>query len=130
MTQGRSAAIVHLRPEDNVAVAARPLDEGASIHVNGTALQVSQRIGMGHKVAVARIARGEPVRKYGQVIGFASEDVPAGAWVHTHNVEPGHFDRDYAYASEVPPRPKPKSRGPSKATGARVARWARAITLR
>ena len=61
---------------------------------------------MGHKVAVSRIARGEPVRKYGQVIGFASEDVPAGAWVHTHNVEPGHFDRDYAYASEVPPPPE------------------------
>jgi altronate hydrolase len=94
-----------LRPEDNIAVATRTLEPGTPVSANGASLKVAERIGMGHKVALQPIRRGEPVRKYGQVIGFASDDVPAGAWVHTHNVEPGQFDRDYAFATEVPPLP-------------------------
>jgi altronate hydrolase len=100
-----SQVAVHLRPEDNIAVAARPLPEGAELQHNGTALTVTGRIGLGHKIAVRPIARGEAVYKYGQIIGFAGTDIPAGAHVHVHNVRAETFERDYAFCRDCPPPP-------------------------
>ncbi len=98
---------VHLRPEDNVAVAARNLPAGTQVQVNGHALTLDRRVGLGHKVALRPIARGEPVYKYGQVIGFASQDIPAGGHVHVHNVAAESFARDYAFCRDCPPPPAP-----------------------
>jgi altronate hydrolase len=100
-----SPPAVHLRPEDNVAVAARPLAAGSEVRVNGHAVTLTGRVGTGHKLAVLPIAKGEAVRKYGQIIGFASQEIPAGAHVHVHNVSAGAFDRDYAFGKELPPAP-------------------------
>ncbi len=100
-----SPPAVQLRPDDNVAVAARPLAPGTELRINGHAVTVSGRAGAGHKVAVRPIGKGEPVRKYGQIIGFASEDIPAGAHVHVHNLTPGSFARDYAFGHDLPPPP-------------------------
>jgi altronate hydrolase len=105
-------AAVHLRPEDNVAVAARPLAAGGTLHVDGHTLTITGRVGAGHKIAVRTIAKGEPVRKYGQIIGFATEEIPAGGHVHVHNVSAGSFDRDYAFGQD---RPKPPDRGEARA---------------
>ena len=62
---------------------------------------------MGHKLAVRPIRKGENVRKYGQIIGQATEAIEAGQWVHSHNLVNGDFVRDYASASAVPPPPQP-----------------------
>ncbi|HWE39125.1 MAG TPA: altronate dehydratase family protein [Isosphaeraceae bacterium] len=96
---------VHLRAEDNVAVAARPIPEGFRLEVAGRTVTAREPIALGHKVALVEIAPGEPIRKYGQVIGFASKPIPPGAWVHTQNVQADLFDRDYAFASERPEPP-------------------------
>src|SRR5919112_1599475 len=56
-------------------------------------------------VAVADVEADRPVRKYGPIIGFASKPMPAGSWVHVHNVKADLFERDYAYASERAPAP-------------------------
>jgi altronate hydrolase len=102
---------VHLRPDDNVAVAARPLAPGAAVQVNGHSVTIGDRVGAGHKLAVRPIAKGEAVRKYGQIIGFASQDIPAGGHVHVHNVTAGAFDRDYAFGKDRPAPPaKPEPR--------------------
>jgi altronate hydrolase len=98
-----SEVAVHLRPDDNVAVAARPLPPGMVIDFDGRELTLSGRVGMGHKLAVESIAAGEPVRKYGQIIGFARLDIPAGAHVHVHNVRADAFERDYAIGRDCPP---------------------------
>jgi altronate hydrolase len=95
--------VVHLRPDDNVAVAARPLLASSPISVNGHELLVRDRIALGHKIATREIRKGEAVRKYGQIIGFACEDIAAGAHVHTHNLRADIFERDYAYCQDVPP---------------------------
>ena len=50
---------------------------------------------------------GEPVRKYGQIIGFASKAIPAGSLVHVHNLKADLFERDYAFATERPEPPRP-----------------------
>lgn len=39
-----------------------------------------------HKAAVKAVKKGEPVLKYGEVIGRALQDMQPGAWVHTHNI--------------------------------------------
>ncbi|HZU37881.1 MAG TPA: UxaA family hydrolase, partial [Gemmataceae bacterium] len=100
-----SHVAVHLRPEDNVAVAARHLPPGQELQVNGHAVTLAGRIGLGHKIALLPIKKGEAIRKYGQIIGFASEDIPAGAHVHVHNVAADRFERDYAFCRDCPPSP-------------------------
>src|SRR5581483_11135944 len=103
-----SQVAVHLRPEDNTAVAARPLTAGASFRHNGDTLTLSQRIGMGHKIALRQIKQGEAVTKYGQIIGFAGKDIEPGEWVHVHNVSAAAFERDYAFGRDCPP-PQPRA---------------------
>jgi altronate hydrolase len=100
-------AAIRLRPDDNVAVATRRLPEGAQVGKNGYAVRALEAIGLGHKLALTRIRKGEAIRKYGQVIGFASEDIEPGQWVHVHNVVAEKFERDYAFCADCPPDPKP-----------------------
>ncbi len=100
-----SQVAVHLRPEDNVAVAARTLLPGQEFVFDAVLLAPDRRIGLGHKIAVRSIAKGEAVRKYGQIIGFASSDIPLGGHVHVHNVTADAFERDYAFCRDCPPPP-------------------------
>src|SRR5438094_4770023 len=100
-----SQVAVHLRPEDNIAVAARNLQAGLELQYNGTTLTLAKRIGLGHKIAVRDIQPGEAVYKYGQIIGFASQPIPAGSHVHVHNVSADAFERDYAYCRDCPAPP-------------------------
>src|SRR4051794_22370709 len=106
---GEQRAIL-LRGEDNVAVAAQPIPRGFVLAIGGRTIEVREPIALGHKVALVAIEPGAPIRKYGQVIGFASQAIPAGAWVHEHNVKADLFARDYAFASERPPVPRVEPR--------------------
>lgn len=98
---------IHLHSADNLAVATRLLEAGETVEVAGKKLRISEAIRLGHKFAVTPIARGERVRKYGQTIGFATQAIEPGEWIHTHNCAAGEFARDYAFASETPPEPAP-----------------------
>src|SRR5437762_2550420 len=102
-----SQVAVHLRPEDNVAVATRHLAPGLELQSNGHTVTLDRRIGLGHKIALRPIKKGEAIYKYGQIIGFASEDIPAGGHVHVHNVRADNFERDYAFCRDCPPLPAP-----------------------
>src|SRR5262245_51185601 len=102
-----SQVAIQLRPQDNVAVAARPLAEGTELQYDGRTLVLSGRIGLGHKFALRSIRECEPVHKYGQIIGFAGCDIVPGAHVHVHNVRADAFERDYAYCRDCPPSPEP-----------------------
>jgi altronate hydrolase len=93
---------VMLRGDDTVAVAARPLPRGFALEAGGRKVEIREPIGLGHKVALADIDVGEPVRKYGQIIGFASKAIAAGSLVHVNNLKADLFERDYAFATEVP----------------------------
>src|SRR5262245_26912564 len=85
---------VRLSAADNVVVAVDPVPEGGS----AAGVAARARIMRGHKMAIAPIAQGEPVRKYDQIIGFATQPIGPGDWVHTHNVEMHDFARDYRFA--------------------------------
>lgn len=94
---------VYLHPQDPLAVAARELPAGMHIEHGGHVVEVRERIGMGHKLALAPIAQGEAVRKFGQIIGFATQAIAAGELIHEHNLTAGAFERDYAYGEDCPP---------------------------
>lgn len=99
--------VVLLHASDNVCVAARDLPAGTRATAGERTVELPEPVRLGHKIALLAIAAGERVVKYGQTIGFATEDVAPGSWVHTHNLTAGSFARDYAAASEVPPDPPP-----------------------
>jgi altronate dehydratase small subunit len=75
-----------LAPQDNVAVALRALRSGETITFDGTAYIVDRDIAVGHKLAACVIAPGETILKYNCPIGVATQYIPVGAHVHTHNV--------------------------------------------
>jgi altronate hydrolase len=91
--------VLCLHAEDNVLVALDHLQPGTRLEVYR--LDAADPIPAGHKVACRDIGRGEAVRKYGQIIGFASRDIRPGQHVHTHNVEMGNFSRDYAIGADA-----------------------------
>ncbi|TVQ29901.1 MAG: altronate dehydratase [Geminicoccaceae bacterium] len=95
------ASTVRLNARDNVVVAREQLDPGQKVAEEG--LTVTAQVPRGHKLATVAIAKGEAVRKYDQIIGFASEPIAAGDHVHVHNCTMGDFDRDYAIGTEAKP---------------------------
>jgi altronate hydrolase len=100
--------ILRLHRDDNIAIAKRTIRPGTVIDEAGTSpITVGERIEIGHKVALVPIARGAAVRKYGQIIGYATAGIQPGQWVHTQNVEAGTLSLDYAFASDVPADPAP-----------------------
>ena len=103
---------IHLRPQDNIAVARSSIPAGIELTIPCGTLLVPRQIGLGHKVALTDIAKGAAILKYGQVIGFASKAIVAGEHVHVHNVAADSFERDYAFCSDcppAPPRPEPRT---------------------
>ncbi|MFI4974032.1 MAG: UxaA family hydrolase [Caulobacterales bacterium] len=85
-------------------IAMRRVDAGETLGDESVAAR--HTIASGHKVAARPIARGETVRKYGQVIGAATEEIAAGAHVHVHNLAVSG-EREAAEAPAYPRRSEP-----------------------
>lgn len=97
-------AAVLLQANDDVAIARLPLSRGLVLRLPaGRLLRVGQRVQAGHKVALRDIAQGQPVRRYGSIIGFASESIAAGSHVHTHNLAVGALAQQYRYGIDLRP---------------------------
>jgi altronate hydrolase len=96
---------LRLNPADDVVIATRELAPGTKL--TAESITVAVRVPSGHKVATRAVAQGQPVRRYNQIIGFATLPIAAGDHVHTHNLEVQTFARDYAFCSDVKPITKP-----------------------
>lgn len=83
--------LLRLAPGDNVCVTTRTIEAGEPVMIGGMTVRLAQRVPTGHKVAVARIAPGEAVFKYGAPIGSASREIHPGQHVHTHNLQSGYL---------------------------------------
>lgn len=81
--------MVPLAEVDDVGLVPHDVHRGAPMSAGGIAFAALEDIPVGHKVAVRAIAAGAPVRKYGEVIGIASDDIAVGAHVHVHNLAVG-----------------------------------------
>lgn len=92
---------IRLDPKDNVVVARMEVQAGTAVQSEG--LTTLQKVPAGHKIATRFLGKGEPVLKYNTVIGFASEDILPGTWMHSHNIAFDEVVKDYRYGLDYSP---------------------------
>jgi altronate hydrolase len=92
--------VIRLHPDDGVVIARATLLPGTPL---ADGIVAAERIPAGHKAAIRPHAIGEPIRRYGQIIGFATADIAPGRHVHVHNCGMGDFSKDYAYGVDATP---------------------------
>ncbi|SDR51651.1 altronate hydrolase [Paraburkholderia fungorum] len=90
--------VIRLHAADTVGIARTAITKGALLEPYGIVAQ--QDIPAGHKLALHAVPKGQLVKRYGQVIGFASNDIAAGEHVHLHNLCMEDFDRALEEAAE------------------------------
>ena len=90
--------IIRLHPSDTVVIALADLR--AEAHPDGLDVALPGPVPRGHKIAAGPIAKGTPVIRYGQIIGQATADIPAGGHVHSHNLGMGPHTADYAIGQD------------------------------
>jgi altronate hydrolase len=103
--------VLRLNPADDVVIARRQLVAGTLVKSEG--VTVIGLVPPGHKLATRAIGAGGPVRRYNQIIGFATRDIRPGEHVHLHNLgigaehgaNAGQAARDYAFCADVHPTP-------------------------
>ncbi len=103
-TQSNRDPALVLRAGDDVAVARRAIRAGET----AAGIAALQEIPRGHKIALRAIPPGEPVRKYGQIIGIANAPIRAGEHVHLHNLGMADFRREYSIGADARPLPPPE----------------------
>jgi len=75
-----------MNPNDNCATVLEDIPKDARLHLKEISILINQNIPLGHKIALKDIKKGDLVKKYGQVIGIATEDIKKGDWIHIHNL--------------------------------------------
>ena len=91
--------VIRLNPADDVVIARVDIPRDTALA--GENVRTAHAIPAGHKIAVREIRAGSPVRRYNQIIGFATRDIRAGEQVHVQNLGMGDFERDYAFCADV-----------------------------
>lgn len=90
-TQHHRTRAIALHHDDDVAVMATDGGAGDRCRLEApaavTALTLTAAVPFGHKIAIRSIKCGEPVRKYGESIGVATQDIAPGSHVHVHNLQ-------------------------------------------
>jgi len=89
-----------LHPDDNVAIARASIPQGTVVTEFGNIVVLAD-VPAAHKIALAHVNSGDPVLRYGQIIGFATKPIEPGDYVHTHNLEMATFERDYAFGEDA-----------------------------
>lgn len=100
-TSATEQVAIRLHPNDDVVIATRQLVSGARIA--SEALVVAGLIPPGHKIATRDIAKGEPIRRYNQIIGVAREAIARGQHVHMHNLGMAEFAREHEFGVGASP---------------------------
>jgi len=96
-------SILHIHPDDNVAIAIEPLTAGQVITLNGRQINCIQDIPQGHKFACTAIQQDDNIIKYGHSIGHATTTIKIGEWVHSHNLATNLQDKiEYQYTPTKP----------------------------
>jgi len=95
---------IKLHARDNVAIVVNSGGLAAGVRFDD-GLALVEHVPQGHKVALADIATGDAVVRYGEIIGYAVKSLPKGSWVTEFLVDlppPPEMDK-LPLASDVPP---------------------------
>jgi len=103
LTTPATSPIVHLNALDNVGVARSAIAAGTPVTLDGVTIAARADIPSGHKMAIAPIAAGSKVLKYGQTIGVATADITPGEHVHLHNLAMQDSDAEHHFAQDGHP---------------------------
>ena len=77
-----------MNSEDNCATSLADIPKGDEVALKtGNVIKINQIIPFGHKFALKKIRKDDIIRKYGEIIGVATETIESGDWVHTHNIK-------------------------------------------
>lgn len=106
-------SVIHLHPFDNIAVARVPIAPGQQLKIDGQTVAALDPIPAGHKIALHRIAAGDNIVRYGQVMGRARMPIDSGRHVHTHNVAYQEIAFDYEFPVTDRPLPAASVDAPS-----------------
>ena len=98
----RQKALI-LHPDDDVVIAKAPVAVGTVLENGPERITVQCDVRPGHKIARRARAQGDAVRRYGQVIGFATQPIAGGEHVHTHNLAVGQLAHDCEVGADVRP---------------------------
>ena len=79
--------LIRLHDKDNVAATTASVVAGQMLEFDGLQICAADTIPVGHKMAIAEIAAGQKVVKYGVPIGSATCRIQPGQYVHTHNLK-------------------------------------------
>jgi hypothetical protein len=82
---------IQLDAADNVVVCTESLTIGEKVFILNEQVGLASRVGIGHKLACKEIQEGDLIIKYGVAIGTATENIPFGAHVHTHNMKSNYI---------------------------------------
>lgn len=77
--------LIKVNPIDNVEIAVNPegIAAGTILSEDLTSIEY---IPQGHKVALIDFKKGDEIIRYGEVIGYAKEDIPKGSWIDENKV--------------------------------------------
>lgn len=92
-------SIIKLYPDDTVALATANLRKGETVNVDGESIVLLDDIPNAHKIALKDFSVGEAIRKYDNIIGYASTAIKKGQWIHSHNEVTGlGKSKEYTYS--------------------------------
>ena len=90
--------VLELNDKDDVVIARQPVAAGTWLPEEQ--LKTLSDIPAGHKIAIRDIAAGEAVKRYGQIIGFATQSIRRGEHIHMQNLGMGDFEREYGWGED------------------------------
>lgn len=95
---------LRLDPRDALAIAKQPLAAGTLVTLDdGATLRIRRLVPPGHKFALAGVAEGEALLRYGHVIGFATQAIEPGDHIHSHNLAVRDFERAHDFCADYAP---------------------------
>ncbi|MCD6009972.1 UxaA family hydrolase [Halomonas sp. IOP_31] len=96
---------LRIHPDDNLGVALADLPAGREVEIDGHTLTLANNVRHKHKFALEALSAGDSVTMYGVVVGKATQPIPSGGLIGTHNVEhaTGNADTRPGSHSWTPP---------------------------
>lgn len=84
MEQKKNDLVVQVNERDNVAIAVKDISAGSEVR---SGLFANQNIPQAHKIALGDMKAGEPIIRYGVVLGYAKKDIRKGDWINEFMIE-------------------------------------------